>query len=53
MSRQLSGHHLRDISRDVPPSALRNVMADTPSALTEVPRLGVTAEAGENAFSGV
>jgi hypothetical protein len=29
----LSGHNLQDISRDVPPSALRNVMADTPGAL--------------------
>ncbi|HEY6664885.1 MAG TPA: hypothetical protein VI036_07115 [Propionibacteriaceae bacterium] len=37
MSRRLSGHNLQDISRDVPPSALRNVMADTPGALSEVP----------------
>jgi hypothetical protein len=32
------------------PTNFRNPMSSTPSALTEVPRVGVTAEAGEIAF---
>jgi hypothetical protein len=35
------------------PSNPRASKSDTPSALTEVPRVGVTAEAGEIAFFGV
>jgi hypothetical protein len=32
------------------PDEIRSSMSHTPSALTEVPRVGVTAEAGEIAF---
>jgi hypothetical protein len=35
------------------PSNPKDSMSSTPSALTEVPRVGVTAEAGEIAFCEV
>ena len=33
VSRKLSGHNLQSISRDIPASALRDVMSDTPPRL--------------------
>jgi hypothetical protein len=35
------------------PLRFRSLMSDTPGALTECTRVGVTAEAGEIAFPGV